>query len=60
MMRMVLNRLSMEESKIKQIKKKQRLRRYLRVVEGIGWFLIAFGLLYLWLKYAITIENIRR
>lgn len=60
MMRMVLNRLSMGESKIKQIKKKQRLRRYLRVVEGIGWFLIAFGLLYLWLKYAITIENIRR
>lgn len=50
----------MEESDLKRIKKKIRLRRYLRFVEGIGWFVISFGLIYLWLKYAITIENIGR
>jgi len=50
----------MEESDLKRIKKKIRLRRYLRFVEGIVWFVISFGLLYLWLKYAISVENIRR
>ena len=60
MMRMVLNRLSMEENNLKRIKKEIRLRRYLRFLEGIGWFLIVIGLLYIWLKYAIIIENIKR